>query len=336
MLEKLSNIIQSYIEEAEILDMDEFSFTYRLIDIFEKHYKCNNYDCHKKKVSFEESYKYTHDFINSIAPEYAECLDLLKRDNNIEVLKPSKSEDEKEYLKRIQKEKNIEILDSDSITAYTVNNNGVNKILMPFRNTLIDSYILTHEFFHTMSLSSDESIAASIFCEALTFCAELLQDEYFCKNKVKEHKINKDQMLWIVYEGVEKLKIKLELIAICLNNDTITASDIKRLLQKSNDSKIVADVILDIINKKEMSTLNDERYIIGLVFAYYIFDKIHTDKQNIELFKGLNEMLDYYIPEEFVSYLDLEYIEESDIFELTEESYEKLEKSFVKVLKGRY
>ena len=67
-----------------------------------------------------------------------------------------------------------------------------------------------------------------------------------------------------------------------------------------------------------------------------MFDRINTDKRNIREFMELNEMLDYYIPEEFVSYLGLEYVEESDIFELTEESYQQLEKSFVKVLKGRY
>jgi len=335
MEEKLSNIVHNYIKEAEILDMDEFSFTVRLIEIFEKHYKCNNYDCHKRKVSFEKSYKYSYDFIKSIDPEYAECLDLLKRDNNIEVLKPPKGENTNEYLKRIQKEKNIEILDSDNMTAYTVNDNGVNKILMPFQNTLIDSYILTHEFFHTISLSPDEAEASSIFCESLTFCAELLQDEYFHKNKVKEHQINKNQMLMVVYESIEELKIKLELIDIYLNNGVITANDISELLKKSNDVKVAFDVILNIMNTKEISTVDDERYIVGLIFAYYIFDRIHTDK-SIEEFKGLNEMIDDYVAEEFVSYLDLEYVEESDIFELTEESYQKLEKSFVKVLKGRY
>lgn len=335
MLEKISKIIKSYIEENEILDMDEFAFTYRMIEIFDNHYRHNNYKCHKKKVPFKKCYGYSYEFLKSINPEYAERLESLKKDNNIEFLKPPKDGDKQEYFEKIEKEQNIEILENNDITAYTVNDNGINRILMPLQNTLTDSYVLSHEFFHAISLSNDESVAASIFCEALTFCAELLQDEYFCKNKVKGHNINKNQMLRVVYESVEELKIKLELIDICLNNDAITAGDILNLLQESDD-EVVSDVINGIIDKNGISIVDDERYIIGLVFSYYIFDRIHASKKNIEEFKELTEMLDYYIPEEFVSYLDLEYIEESDIFELTKQSYEKLEKSFVKVLKGKY
>lgn len=335
MFKKLNNIINNYIEEANILDMNEFEFTYKMIEIFEKHYKYNNYDCYKKKVSFEKCYQYSRDFIQSISPEYVECFDALKRDNNIEILKPPKGENKAEYFKRISEEQNIEIEDDNGKTAYTVNNNGVNRILMPLQHTLVDSYVLTHEFFHTISLSEDESLSASVFCESLTFCSELLLNEYFRQNKVKEYHINKDEMLRVVYEYVEELKVKLELINICLNNDIITASNIKELLQRSEDIEITTDVISDIINKDGISIANDERYIIGIIFAYYLFDRIQTDKSNIQEFKELNEMLDYYYPEELISYLDLEYVEESDIFELTEESYQKLEKSFVKVLKNR-
>lgn len=333
MLEKLSNIINNFIKENEILDMDDFYFSCKMIEIFDKHYKNDNYRCHKKKVLFEKSYRYSYDFLKSISLEYAEKLEKLRENNNINVLTLSNGKEND--FKKIQEETHLELVNGEKITAYTVSDNGVNKVLMSPQNTLIDSYVLTHEFVHTISLSPDESVAASIFCESLSFLSELLQDEYFNQINVKESHLNKEQLLRTVYESVEALKVKLKLIQNCLNNGKITASDLKKIVLESKASEIALDVMDDIIDKNELSTLDDERYVIGIIFAYYMLDRIHTDKRNIQEFIELNEMIDFYIPEEFVSYLDLEYVEESDVFDLTDKSYEKLEQSFVKTLKKR-
>lgn len=337
MLEKLSNIIHMFIEENDILDMDDFSFMYRMIEIFEKNYKHNSYECHKKNIPFERSYKYSYDFLESINPNYAQELEKLRASNNIELFMPDKNEDRKEYYHKFKEKTNLELVNGDGMIAYTVNDSGTNRILMSPCNTLIDSYVLTHEFFHTISLSPDESLTASIFCESLTFLSELLQDEYFKEHNIKEHYKNKYELLRVVYEHVEGLKIKFELINICLNHSIITVNDLKSIFIEYRESEEILFSCIDaILNNDDVSILDDERYAIGIIFAYYMFDRINTDKRNIREFMELNEMLDYYIPEEFVSYLGLEYVEESDIFKLTEESYQQLEKSFVKVLKGRY
>ncbi len=334
MLEKLSTIINEYIDMNEITDFEEFSFTYRLIEIFEKYYKHNNYELPKNIVPFEKSYKYVYNFLKSINPEYACKLEKLKEDDQVELLVQNRDEEESEFIDRFKETTDLELFNGDSLTAYTVNISGENKIIMSPQNTLTDAYILTHEFIHTLSLSQEESVAASIFCEALTFLAELLQSQYFKDNNIKEHYKNKNELLSVIYDHVEDLKIKLQLINICLNKHVITVDDLKVLITNDKgEGKTVLGVIENIIDEEGISTLDDERYIIGIIFAYYMFDRIKNNNQNIKEFIELNEMIKYYIPEEFVIYLDLEYIEESDIFKLTEESYKKLEKSFVKVLK---
>lgn len=64
----LNKIVENYINEIEIQDMDDFIFLNRLMDIFEVHLKKHNSKKYKNRINIDKNYKYSYDFLNKISP----------------------------------------------------------------------------------------------------------------------------------------------------------------------------------------------------------------------------------------------------------------------------
>ena len=87
------------------------------------------------------------------------------------------------------------------------------------------------------------------------------------------------------------------------------------------------------IERNDVSIDIQQRYIIGYIFGCYMVDRIYQNK-NFNEFFTLNENINNYTEAELIYSLDLRLTDEAN-FNLTDESYEKLEKSYQKRMQKR-
>lgn len=213
--------------------------------------------------------------------------------------------------------------------------NEKHKIYLPVNNTIEDSYDITHEIIHDMSLNGNISEARHIFCEVFSYFAEELQYEYLkTYTNARDCDINHSNILACVTERNCILKYMQQFVGTYLNQGIITENDLVNLYVQSEYEQLFQYTIKEILENGAILFDYNQRYVIGIIFAYYMLDRVHTNKNNIQEFFDLNEVINAYDVVDFLHYLDLE-LTDSDIFDLTEESYRKLENSFVKILKRR-
>lgn len=314
MEKKINSIVEKFIKESELKDMNEFTFLNRLIDIYDKHFIQTRVYKYKSRIPYKKSFKYSYDFLNSINPEYAEYLKTRALENAFEL----------DYNKENREE-----------TAISYLKDGENKIYLPVQNNLDDSYAISHEIIHDMTIDGCEnSFTRSLFCETFSLLTEELQYDYFKKNESPSgYRINLLNNLTAIKEKNETIKIEQRLINTYFNKGFINLIDIVDIFKKFKDIDFTLNTLDYIVESNDLSIDFEQRYVIGYLFACYMLDRIKTNPKNIKEFFELNEMINNYELSEFIDYLDLELIDDYDIFDLTEESYNKLEKSYVKRLK---
>lgn len=308
-MEKINELVKKFIVETELVDMNDFTFINRLIEIYERHYKSFNVSEYKNKVSFKKNYQYSYDFLKSINPSYAEYLEMCKNSGVINVVDDPKNEKQ----------------------AYSTRENGKNIIYIPLSNTIEDSYALTHEVTHDMSISEDTSLARHIFCEMLSFVAEELQYNYLNNLKVKDCHINPSIIMSAIKEKCDMIKFEQHLISTYLVKFNLSVMDIAEL-NNIFPIDFVVEMLKYLKANNDLSIDVEQRYVIGYLFSCYIIDRINNNEKNIQEFFELNEIINDYEIEDVIDYLDLE-LKDGEVFDLTESSYEKLEKSYVKRLR---
>ena len=309
MLEKLNKIISSYIETCEIESMRDFTFICKIINIYNSYpyeYKRMKY---KKRVLPPESYAYALDFFKEINPRYATYLE-----QNKDSIYFSKDYNTKgSYCDTIDGKKIISVLSKESIE---------------------DAYDIVHEIIHHMTLEEEISYARNLFCETLSYLAEELQYEYYEQQNIVDCQINSKKNISVAYHISEQLEYELNFIKIYLENGIITIEDLYNLCDESKNKDLYCNHLEDILNNGKLNIIEFHRIVIGLIFAYYMLDNIHTDEISLQNFFELNDNINNYEIEEFINYLNLK-CKDDYILDLDDESYSKLEKSFVKILKSR-
>lgn len=313
MLDKINNIVEKYISECELVDMDDFIFLNRLIDIYDRHFTSRHIYKYKERIPFKKSFEYSYNFFMSINPEYAEYLKARYLEGAFEL----------DYQK--------ENRDSFAI-SYT--KNGKNKIYIPVQENIDDSYTISHEIIHDMTIENGLTINRTLFCEVFSLLTEELQCDYFKKiGGPKLYQNNSIQNLQVIKEKNEIIRFEQQLISTYLDKGQIDLIDISDILVNTHNIEVMSSVAQDITDEGNLSIDIEQRYVIGYLFACYLLDRIKDNPKNVKEFFELNEMLNYYDILDFLDYLELDIKEDTDLFDLTEESYKKLEKSYVKRLK---
>lgn len=312
MVDRLNKIVEKFVRETKIKDENSFNFIKNLIDIFERHYNESYIANYKKKISFNKNYRYSYQFLKAINPSYAEYLKKCKKDGTIELL---------------QMNKNDELAYCDCV-------DGEPKIYLSLSDTLEDSYNLSHELIHATTLGEDTSITRHIFCEAFSYAIEELQRDYFEANtKIKEYTINRENTLFDIKKICERLTIEQKLILKYLENGKIYINDILDIYNETKNKRIVSNVFEKIIKRDDISIDIQQRYVIGYIFGCYMVDRIYQN-ENFNEFFTLNENINNYSEAELIYSLDLSLTDEEN-FNLTSESYKKLEKSYQKRIQKR-
>lgn len=279
-----------------------------------------------KKISKKSSIKYSEDFLGFLKPEYAEKL--LQNIDTGTFSFCSIEEQEFGYASYFDNKKVISV---------------------PLRNDISDSFIITHEEIHDTTFDSNEmSVAWSYFSELPPMLSELLQADYMEENGMDSKEIRKYKKFstsGYIYRAL-MLKVQINLLKQILLVGYIDRVYIYELINElcdiCHDQNLAYDAIDDSISKLfleeqeqqlyESFYFFDLRYVIGGVLSTYLHDKILEDKRNLKYFAEYNENFGNLDIQGVFESLGLDF-EEETCLDLSEKSYEVLEKSFVKEIK---
>lgn len=310
-MDKLNEIVKKTVEEYEIENINEFAFTSQLSQMIFQNYKEINIPKYRSRVPLKKSIKYSYDFLDSLSHDYSKELENLKSEiifekQNLQNYKDAYSDYDYETAKKI--------------------------IYIPYSNNIGDSYNITHEIIHATSINKEFSYTRNVFCESLSFLAEMLQKDYLKENNVRDYQINdKEQINGLRYFNII-VDYQLNLINEYLNNGYIDISNFMDILKKYSiyDISTISNYLLESVKNNEFDLNFKQRYIIGYPLACYMYDRVINN--GIHEFIELNEMINEFWLEDFLNYIDLE-CEDKEYLSLTKESYDEIEKSFVKRMK---
>lgn len=309
-MEKLNRIVKQFIDDYEIKDFSEFAFITNLLSIIDNY----NYNLKivvaKKKISLNKSFKYSYDFLKTIDSKYSK------------------------YLLEA-KSKKIFHIGKESYSNWENNEKYISLFL---QNNINDTYSITHELIHATSINGDQvTLTRCLFCEVFSILGELLQQDFFSKtSKPKDYSLNNKAILNGIICKKDIIFFEMEIIRTYLENGYITEIELINILSKYNKKNFneVANHFYSIMENEELTYGFEQRYIIGYLISCYMHDHILENSKNINEFIELNDNINYFEIYDVLDYLNLEY-EKNTILNLTKESYEKLNKSFIKELKRR-
>lgn len=311
-MEYLNKILKENIEEYRIRDIDELIFLQKLIDIIRRHVDFIKRPKVKQFVKVNKSFEYSYQFLKSICPRYAE------------------------YLLNIKEQGIFDINFYDTFACSTIKN-GKHYIYLPLQQNIGDTYTITHETIHDMTATENTTITRHFFCEVFSLLAEILQKDYFERTcRPKEYYINNLESIQNVYQKSVEIKLELDLIKQYLKYGWIESFQLSEIFQnfKRKDWFIIENKLYDFVQSKKLEYGFQQRYIIGYLIACYMHARILKDAKKIQEFIELNDCLNEIEIEDFFHYLDLEY-KENKFLDLTDESYQVLEKSLLHELKRR-
>lgn len=308
-MEKLNQIIEKEIVENNIYDMEEFTYLFNMVDIILSEKMSLKEQKYKKRVPLHKSIQYTDLFLNSLDPSYRKSFQNLLENKQIEF--------EKDF------EENNEI-------AYSDMKNNQNYIYIPYQNNISDTFTITHEVIHDISLMPEISSARSFYCEVFSLLSEKLQKDYIQRNfHIKEYQLNEQNLLSYLNETTLYIKLEISLFLEYFQKGYLTKMDVLKTIE-SFDMKYAISLWLhvkSILKSKEFSLFLQQRYIVGYLLASYMHERILKDPKKIKELLELNEMINEYTEEDVLHYLDLD-LDGSSYFNLSDESYKKLQKTY--------
>ena len=310
-MQELNDIMQRELIKYEINHIDQLSFVNKLNNIILFNQRNIKIPKYRNNVDFEKNYQYSKKFFSSLSREYSSYLD--KRRNEGVFLFNN---------------------DIDSL-AFSNLVNGKKVIHFPIAGTLEDSYTITHEIIHDMSISEQFSINRYLFCEVVSLLGEMLQQDYFHNNeRPKDYLINEKSTQYALQTKSISCKFELELINLYLETGFLNINDLKNVVARysMDEIEIVIQSLQDIFDNKELSIFYEQRYIIGYTLASYMHNRI-LKNNNVSEFIDINDSLNTYTLEQMFTYLDLDYMDKEDL-DLTDKSYQKIEKSYIKQIKS--
>ena len=206
-----------------------------------------------------------------------------------------------------------------------------NVIYLPIKNTLEDSFSITHEIIHEMNLSEDNfSFSFYVLCEALSVLSEFLQEDYLNNTKYKGFLRNKrDIFQAVINYKSKKVDIELYLLNKYTTNGYVTKYDIRDyIINKSKSDRELCNMFINnILYTDELSIDVEQRNIIGIFFASYMHDRILKDPKKINEFITINDNLNEMDLYDIFKLIDIDVYDE-ETGDLTNHSYQKLFKSY--------
>lgn len=312
---KICEATENYVLASGVKGYEDLKLMLTLSDItIRNNDKKDNVNYHKK-YTFKQIDKLVSNFLNYLNPEYKKYYDLRKEDGTI-IFDNRK---ESYYNQCFSMYDDIH----DERIIYIV-----------LKGTIEDAYTIVHELFHDINVDEkNQSTTRFIFSESLSLLGEILLDEYLIKNKFRDCDVASTLSLVSLKEKAIKLNFNINLVLEFLKDKYIDTGKIISVIEDSSLSSafLISREMRRIEETGILSIDYEQTYILGMLIATYMYDRIKNNKNNImELFE-LNQQLKNYTFDQVLDYLELDYNE----FDLNENAYEELEKCYKKYIKSR-
>ena len=309
----LEQYTKQYIDGAEITSIDDLSFIVNLNSIYRR------IELKKLDTVYKKEYRFQK--IENTLIDYLEQLNIQYRDYFI--------------LKTID---GTIVYDEDQFdkTAYFDYDEENKKyiIYIPLTGTLHDIYTIIHELFHSINFDVNKnSVTRTIFTEFLSILGELLLEDYLKKKQIKDSRINNNANLEYLQLISLEVDFNIKLIDTYLEYGSLNEKNVRHIFSQYtvNEMEYIKCVIGKMLNNQSLTIDEEQIYIIGIFLATYTYYRIQSNPKNIQEFFELNEAVNNYSIEQFLSFLELD-CENGD---LTDESYKRLERAYRKYLKNR-
>lgn len=333
MIDIINEILNNFTSEFALDEngqpsMNYFMYTRQLLNIAFANFHNLEIRPYKKKVSLKRSIENALEFLGNLSDDYGDYLHQRLNDGTFEFVSA------KDALKN-----------NESLESYSTYENGKRKIHVVYEENISDTFTIIHEILHDTNLIPPEEYnfetdylfeTRDMFTEMISFLGTFLAKEYFKENYPNMKELNKD--LTDDYCGLYIKCIQtdfgLDLLERFINNGYINAFDIYDLVSDYSEQYIdvAYDYLKAIVESNDTLIFYNERYITGTILSNYI---INTEKNPKLAFIELNEMITENDVENIFTYLDLEplFDKNDDLIGLTDESLQKLNKTFKKEMK---
>lgn len=208
-------------------------------------------------------------------------------------------------------------------------------INIPITNNIGDSFVMVHELLHDMNLDiNGNTLCRMLTSEAISMLGELLFRDFLIKHNL----IAKDNYKPIInnFLSVDSMatsnKFELCIIEEYLQNGYVDISFLKDLYTHYDDDTInttISTLFDDSLLEYEVN----QRYIIGALLSCYMYQRIEENPKCINELMDINSIMNETYFENLINYLDLEIKPDDEWINLSNDSFEKLEKCYKKELK---
>ena len=204
---------------------------------------------------------------------------------------------------RMKKENEIHIAD------YSLDNAGCDsysgEIWLGKNKNILDDLNLIHEFFHHLNLKplndggEDNTIARELFGESISIAAEI--DFERSLDELLKEDAKKFEIDYIndAIDCAKKIKIELLLVDLYLIYGKIDKDIISNFLENNKDNLVSSTMIDEVDNVignisdwgSSLKISFNLKYVIGIVFGYFLADKISNNYENWNIIYDLNNNL---------------------------------------------
>lgn len=306
-LKSLNNFLEEYLEDTTLKD---FVFVKNLNDIILKNTCFPKEVYYKRKIKLNNAIRLSYSFLECVNESYASYFE------------------ERLFDGTILFSQDFEI--GESYYDCNANKRVIN---IPITESIEDSYVIIHEILHDMNL--DETIDSKcrvLITEAISILGELLFRDFLIKNNLLKRDANK--VILNIFYSIHKISsltdLELNIINEYLKIGYVSMNFLKSILFNYEDDVIDKSILN---SGKELEIDYNQRYIIGIFFACYIYDRIKKYPKMIGELMDINSIMNSVFFEDIIYYLNLDIKSDDEYILLTASSLKKLEKTYKKTLK---
>lgn len=303
----INEMLDEYLEDA---CLEDFEFTKKLNDIVLKNTKFYKEVKYKEKIDLNYSASLVYTFFKSINEEYAVYFEKRLHDGTFEF--SDKFQVGESYFDKRQNRRVIKI---------------------PITGSIEDSYVMVHELLHDMNCLIEQLFLCRVLTtETISMLGGLLFYAFLVKYNLKP-KENRKTIINDFY-SIRKLSLLTDLELKIIDEYFkcgYVSSNFLNYLNLNYDEDVMDHLYLN--DSDTLQIDYNQRYIIGALLSCYMYDRIKQNPKLINELFDINIIMNHTYFECIIDYLDLKIKPDDEYLLLTDDSLNKLEKTYKKVLK---
>lgn len=311
-ISSLNNIILKYVTDAELYDFSELSAIDSITNVILSSRMPSFRDKIKNRFGLSKSLELSFEFFNTLGENYGRY-----------------------FLNRVNGDGIIFVYDPKGIeTATSYHDNGEKKIYFPYSKKITDCFTITHEILHDMNLDvNNVNEVRNLYTEYISILGELFLSDYISYNYDIKCSINNRYTFNSCFLKAISVRFYIDLIKCFLDNGNIDIYNLEKIISKYNPyyHNYLIKLADKFIVNDNFPIYYEYRYLIGILLSCYSKDLYDNGEFDINMFKYINENINDIIDEDIYDLLSLE-VMDSYTLSLTPDSYEKLGKSYIKIM----